>query len=256
MRVRALAQASVPQPPRDQKLVVIVLPIIEARSGSIVADAERPGLRPGEIPWRYTLQELWADGVVHAAGLAFVAVGSIALAAAVRTASGAAIAATAAYLAALCLSFAASAAYNIWPPSATKWVLRRFDQSAIYLLIAGTYTPFLVTMSAWGALAGVWSAAAVGMALRMWRPGHFDRLSIALYLLLGWSGVLMLDRVITQLPAGVPWLIAGGGLTYSLGVIFHVWGRLRFQNAIWHVFVLAAASIHYLAVWSTMISAA
>lgn len=235
---------------------MIVLPTIQAPSKSTGADVEQPGLRPGEIAWRYTLEELWADGVVHAAGLAFVTVGSIALVAALRHATSAAIMATVIYLVALCLSFAASAAYNIWPPSATKWVLRRLDQSAIYLLIAGTYTPFLATMSAWAALAGVWSAAALGMALRMWRPGRFDRLSIALYLLLGWSGVLMLDQVVSQLPPGVPWLIAGGGLTYSLGVIFHVWGRLRFQNAIWHVFVLAAASIHYVAVWSTMISAA
>lgn len=199
---------------------------------------------PGEIDWRYSSAELRADGVVHVVGLTLVAIGWVAL----LTVSTAAT--TAAYLVSLSFSFAASAAYNLWPVSRTKWLLRRIDQSAIYLLIAGTYTPFLAAADAWRSLALVWSAAVFGVVLRIWRPSGLDRLSIALYLLLGWSGVLMLGEVVPRLPSSTPWLIAAGGVIYSVGVIFHVWSRLRFQNAIWHGFVLVAAAIHYAAVWS------
>lgn len=183
-----------------------------------------------------------------------VVIGSVAFLVAIRHAPAADVTAVAAYLASLIASFAVSAAYNIWPVSSTKWRLRRFDQSAIYLLIAGTYTPFLVVLQAWGALSIVWTVAFVGVALRICQPDRFDRLSIALYLLLGWSGVLMLDQVISGLPSATPWLIGAGGLIYSLGVIFHAWDSLRFQNAIWHGFVLVAASIHYAAVWSAVVA--
>ncbi|WP_020181498.1 hemolysin III family protein [Methylopila sp. M107] len=205
----------------------------------------------GEIAWAYSTAELWADGIVHAIGLLLVATGSIALMIAVRDAAGATVAGV--YLCSLTFSFVASAAYNIWPVSRLKWLLRRFDQSAIYLLIAGTYTPFLASVEMWGALASVWAVAFVGVALRIWRPGDFDRLSIALYLLLGWSGVLLLGELLPIFPGSTLALIGAGGGLYSLGVIFHVWRRLHFQNAIWHAFVLAAACIHYAAVWSTLV---
>ncbi len=236
--------------------MVNVLAIPRKHPEPLRAKTDKPRRTSGAIDWRYSLAELWADGAVHTAGLGFVVIGSTALLAAVRNASGTEIAATVVYLVSLGLSFGASAAYNVWPVSDLKWLLRRFDQSAIYLLIAGTYTPFLAAMNAWGALLGIWSAAALGVALRILRPGHFDRLSVALYLLLGWSGVLMLDEVVSRLPAGAPWLIAAGGVVYSLGVVFHLWNGLRFQNAIWHGFVLVAASIHYAAVWSTVASPA
>jgi hemolysin III len=221
-------------------------------SGSLKAADERRKT-PGEIDWRYSIAELRADGAIHAVGLALIPVGWVAL---LAVQAGPSFAATAAYLLSLSLSFIASAAYNIWPVSRVKWLLRRIDQSAIYLLIAGTYTPFLATVGAWRSLMAVWAVAIVGVALRLWRPGQFDRLSIVLYLLLGWSGVLMLGQIVALLPASTPWLIATGGVIYSIGVIFHVWSRLRFQNAIWHGFVLAAASIHYVAVWTVVTATA
>jgi hemolysin III len=145
-----------------------------------------------------------------------------------------------------------SAAYNMWPVSPAKWVLRRFDHSAIYLLIAGTYTPFLVQMKNVLASAslgiGVWLSAVIGMALKLALPGRFDRLAIVLCLLLGWSGVIAYDSLASAVPSLSLWLLAIGGILYSLGTLFHVWRRLRFHNAIWHSFVLAAASCHYSAV--------
>ena len=156
------------------------------------------------------------------------------------------------YVIGLVTMLAFSAAYNMWPVSPVKWVLRRFDHSAIYLLIAGTYTPFLAQMK--NALAsagfgiGVWLSAAVGMALKLALPGRFDRLAIILCLLLGWSGVIAYDSLASAIPSSSLWLLAIGGILYSLGALFHVWQRLRFHNAIWHGFVLLAASCHYSAV--------
>lgn len=209
-----------------------------------------PAASLGEVPWRYTRAELWADGVVHAIGVLLACVGTVLFA--VFAASGIDrpdLVAALVYLATLLLSIAASAVYNVWPISPTKWLLRRLDHSAIYLLIAGTYTPFMVKMETWCMLAGVWAIAILGVSVKLLRPGRYDRLAIALYLALGWSGVATYDTLITELTPTVIWLIVVGGCTYSLGVIFHIWERLRFQNAIWHSFVLVAASIHFAAVW-------
>ena len=91
-------------------------------------------------------------------------------------------------------------------------------------------------------------AAAAGVAIKVALPGRFDRLSIALYLLIGWSGLLIWESV-SLLPAMTLWLIVAGGILYSIGVIFHIWESLPFQNAIWHGFVLVASGCFYGAVF-------
>jgi hemolysin III len=95
-------------------------------------------------------------------------------------------------------------------------------------------------------LTGVWVTAGLGVMLKLVLPGRFDRVAVALYLLLGWSGVIFRGSVFASLPSLTIWLLAAGGL-YSVGVIFHLWESLRFQNAIWHAFVLLAAGCHYTA---------
>jgi hemolysin III len=145
-----------------------------------------------------------------------------------------------------------SATYNLWPVSRAKWMLRRFDHSSIYVLIAATYTPFIAQMRdsifATALLIGVWCLASIGILLKLLFPGRFDRLAVMLYLMMGWSGFTVYDAGMTSLPTLTLWFIIAGGLLYSLGVIFHAWHRLRFQNAIWHGFVLLGAACHYTAV--------
>jgi hemolysin III len=97
-------------------------------------------------------------------------------------------------------------------------------------------------------LGGVWGVAIVGVAMKLFLPGRFDRLSILLYLAMGWSGLAAYDAVFTSLPKFTLWFVVAGGALYTLGVIFHAWQRLRFQNAIWHGFVLLGAACHYTAV--------
>lgn len=208
----------------------------------------------GEFRWCYTVAELWADGAVHALGIILTLVGSIALLATVAGHTTVAqLSAVVVYLATLAFSIGASAAYNVWPVNRTKWLLRRLDHSAIYFLIAGTYTPFMIEMGTYPMLASVWAIALSGVVLKLVRPGRFDRLAIGLYLALGWSGVALFDRLIATLSGTVIGLIVAGGVVYSLGVAFHIWERLRFQNAIWHGFVLTAAAIHYTAVWQSLL---
>jgi hemolysin III len=206
-----------------------------------------------EFSWNYDRAEIIADGIVHAIGLCFGLIGGIIIVlVASESAKPLAIAAVSIYATALFAMLAISAAYNMWPVGDTKWILRRLDHSAIYLLIAGTYTPFVAQLAnnalAMGLLAVVWLTAGVGVALKLMLPGRFDRVAIVLYLLLGWCGVAVYGSFLALLPSLIFWLLAIGGALYSLGVIFHVLSNLRFQNAIWHGFVLLAAICHFAAV--------
>jgi len=97
-------------------------------------------------------------------------------------------------------------------------------------------------------LVGVWCAAIAGIVIKLKFPGRFDRLSVGLYLAMGWSGMMLYDSVVKALPAMAMGFIVAGGVLYTLGVVFHAWQRLRFQNAIWHGFVLGGAACHYTAV--------
>lgn len=204
---------------------------------------------PGQIAWRYSTGEVRADGVVHGLGLLLAVTGTAVFAVTRRDTDVLELVASGIYLTTLLFSLGASAIYNMWPVSPAKWIMRRIDHSAIYLLIAGTYTPFMAKAEAWWLLAMVWSVAIAGLVLKVALPGRWDRLSIGLYLALGWSGIVIVDTLVDVLSSQVLLLVALGGVIYSVGVIFHVWERLRFQNAIWHGFVLTAASAHYVAIW-------
>jgi hemolysin III len=201
------------------------------------------------IHWTFDRTELIADGVVHAFGVSFgfVAIVLCLIQAATTDRYDGAV-----YAAVLITMLGLSAMYNLWPVSPRKWLLRRFDHSAIYLLIAATYTPFMLEVNdrnfAIAFLIGVWSVAIAGAVLKLSFPGRFDRLSIILYLALGWSGILAYEKAVAVLPLSTLVLIAAGGTLYTLGVLFHSWERLRFQNAIWHGFVLVAAGCHFAAV--------
>ena len=207
---------------------------------------------PG-VKWNYDRSELIADGVVHGVGLVFALIGVTALIfyATVWASAGQLVAAWI-YGAGLVATLSISFMYNLWPVSHTKVWLRRFDHSSIFILIAATYTPFLQRGWAdpflFGMLVFIWSIAAAGVFIKCFYPGRFDRLAILLYLAMGWSGVFAAESLLTELSVTTMSLILIGGIIYSLGVIFHVWEKLRYQNAIWHGFVVTAAAVHYGAV--------
>src|ERR1043166_5029028 len=180
------------------------------------------------IGWHYDRAELIADGIVHAIGVVFGLIAAtvlIVLAAVYARAID--IVAASIYVAGLLSMLVLSATYNLWPVSRAKWVLRRFDHSAIYVLIAATYTPFIMeirdSVFAIALLIGVWCVAIVGIVLKLALPGRFDRLSVGLYLAMGWSGFMLYDAVVAALPAMALWFVMIGGVLYSLGVVFHAW---------------------------------
>jgi hemolysin III len=213
----------------------------------------------GAIRWNYDRVELIADGIVHAVGILFGIIAATVLVVLTAVyASAVYIVAVSIYVAGLLSMLVLSATYNLWPVSRTKWVLRRFDHSAIYVLIAATYTPFIMelrdSIMALALLIGVWCVAIFGIVLKLGWPGRFDRVAVALYLALGWSGLMLFDSVVGALPRMSLWLVLAGGALYSLGVIFHAWRRLRFQNVIWHCFVLLGAACHYTAVMDLVLA--
>ena len=222
--------------------------------------ATNPFAKVKPLKWNYDKMEIIADGIVHAIGMLLGIVAVIALLVVAAPVVGAwELTSILVYSIGLLTVLTISALYNLWPVSPIKWMLRRFDHSAIYLLIAGTYTPFITQMKASAEavvlLFGVWLTSAVGIMLKLRFPGRFDRLSVLLYLLLSWSGVMAYESVFGALPASTIWLLAAGGILYTAGVVFHLWESLRFQNAIWHGFVLVAAACHYGAVLDCLVLA-
>ena len=206
----------------------------------------------------FTRAELVVDGIVHILGLMVaLAAGSILLAFAILETAPEAVPALVVYVGSLVVVLGVSLAYNLWPVSPIKMLLARFDQAAIFLFIAGTYTPFLAVLG--GTTSGVlmttfvWGTSLVGVALKLIVPQRFGRLAIVLYLAIGWSGILVFQSLAQTLPATTMWLLLAGGVTYSLGIVFHLWEKLKFQNALWHVFVVTGASLHLWAVIDCMV---
>lgn len=198
----------------------------------------------------YSRAERLADGVIHALGVGLAAAGLIILMAQVAGDLGLRLG-LAVYGGAMLTSFAASAMYHMTPWERPRPLLRRLDHAAIYLKIAGTYTPFVVLIGtgfAWAVLGLVWALALAGAAAKLffWRtPG---RLGPALYLGLGWLSVLLAWPMVQLLPPVASALVLIGGGLYSAGVIFFSWESLRFSNAIWHGFVLAASGCFFAAI--------
>lgn len=206
---------------------------------------------------RITRAELLADGIVHAIGIVLaITAGAVLLWLAAGRTALAEYVATIFYVVSLLTVLSVSCAYNLWPASRTKWFLRRFDHSAIYLLIAGTYTPLMAQLD--GPTAGimltvVWGAALTGIALKLAFPGRFDRVAIGFYLAIGWSGIVIAGDLADIVPASTIWYIAAGGICYSAGVIFFVWRDLRFQSAVWHGFVVSGAGLHLAAMMDLLV---
>lgn len=205
----------------------------------------------------YSSAEIYADTTIHLIGLigALLAVPVMITLAAVWRDEVALIAAIAIYGASLLVMLGLSAGYNIAYPRLSGGrvieALRRLDHAAIYVKIAGTYTPYAVLaggpVGRW-LLIGVWTGAVLGLLGKLVAPHRWERASVVLYLALGWAFVLAAGPVSDAITQATMTLIIVGGCLYSIGVVFHLWHRLPFQNAIWHLFVLAASFVFYSAI--------
>jgi hemolysin III len=206
------------------------------------------------VPPVYSRAERISDAAVHAVGLAtaLVAVPVLVTLAAIWIGDAPTLIAALVYGVSLIAMLSCSAMYNIAPlpdRPGRKDLLRRVDQSAIYVKIAGSYTPFAVlTGTHMGFfLTGIWGAALAGASLILFGPERLKRPSLVLYLVIGWAGIFAGRPLIDSLtPAGF-WLIFAAGLVYTCGVVFHLWEKLPFHNTIWHGFVVAASFVLYAA---------
>ena len=193
-----------------------------------------------------------ADLVVHVVGLTLALVGGIVLlVTAVRAGSISAVVGVSIYAAGVLAMLGFSTAYNMASSRHRPW-LRRLDHAGIFLMIAGSYTPFTIHNLkgpwAWGMTIAVWSIAVTGVIAKLVIRRMDRRLSVALYLALGWLVVVAIKPMIDSVAWYALLLLLAGGVLYSTGVIFYVNKRLKFARAIWHGHVVAAAAAHWAAV--------
>ncbi|WP_061040452.1 PAQR family membrane homeostasis protein TrhA [Vibrio coralliirubri] len=163
------------------------------------------------------------------------------------------VASMAIYGSSIILLFLASTLYHSITTEKTKRLLKTLDHCAIYLLIAGSYTPFLLvglrTPLAMGLMAVIWGIALVGIIMKIAFVYRFKRLSLFIYLAMGWLSLIVVYQLAVNIEMGGLVLLALGGVIYSLGVIFYVAKRIPYNHAIWHLFVLAGCACHFFAIY-------
>jgi hemolysin III len=202
---------------------------------------------------RYSVGEEIAASVIHGLGIVLSIAGLVILTAFASVRGNAwHITSCSIFGATLVILYATSTLYHAIPNRRAKAALRVLDHSAIFLLIAGTYTPFsLVSLrGSWGwSLFGiVWGIAVLGIIFKVTMLRRWTRVSVALYLILGWVALIAMRPLLEALQPGGLALLLAGGAAYSLGVVFYAWRSLPYHHAIWHAFVLTGSVLHFFAV--------
>lgn len=204
------------------------------------------------IPKRaYSVAEEWLNSISH--GLACVAaiVGLVFML--LRAETSVSVTASAVYGGTLIFMFLSSTIYHAVTHQKAKGLLKLFDHSAIYLLIAGTYTP--LTLVAIGgqlgliATAFIWILAIAGVAFKMIAKHRFPKVSVVTYLIMGWIVVGLIYPLYQAMPGSGLWLIVAGGLCFSIGVLFYVAKSKKYTHAIWHLFVIGGCGCHYFSIY-------
>ena len=194
-----------------------------------------------------------ANSVTHAIGIVLAIVALAVLCAfAARNGEALHVVACSVFGAALVLNYTASTLYHSVQLERMKPRLRALDHSAIFLLIAGTYTPFMLVnlrgVWGWSLLGAIWTLALLGIGMRLLLKGRLHGVVVGLYIAMGWAVVLALEPLLRNVARGGIVLLVAGGLVYTLGVVFYKWKSLPYNHAIWHGFVLAGSALHFFAV--------
>ena len=203
----------------------------------------------------YSLAEEIANSISHGVGCLLGIIGLVLLLdQAIATHAGAlAITSYSVYGGSMILLFLASTLYHAIPHPRAKYWLKKIDHCAIYLLIAGTYTPFLLvglkSPLAHGLMVVSWSLAFIGVVFKLFFAHRFEAMSLITYMLMGWLSLVVIYQLAVTLSAGGVWLLAAGGIIYSLGVIFYASTRIPYNHAIWHGFVLGGSLCHFIAIY-------
>ncbi len=195
----------------------------------------------------------------HAIGAFFSVIGLLFMLQQVSVTDPVRLIAVLAFGSSLILLYSCSAFYHASMDAKRKAFWRKLDHSAIYLLIAGTYTPFtLISLKdSWGfyLILVVWAIALLGVALEFVAHLKFKKLSLILYLVMGWLVLIAAEPMMTHVAADGLWWLLAGGLCYSGGVAFYLWHSLRFHHFIWHCFVMAGSACHFWSVYRYVLSA-
>jgi hemolysin III len=205
------------------------------------------------VPTQYTLGEEIAHCVTHGAG-ALLAIAGLAILVAFASLKGNAwhVVSVSVYGATLVLLFTSSTLYHGIVAPRAKAVLRHLDHAAIFLLIAGTYTPFaLVNLRGpwgWTIFSVIWTLAVAGVLMQTRLIRRAKWVNALLYVLMGWLVIVAIEPLAAAVETGGLVLLVAGGLAYTLGTVFYVWKRLKFHHAIWHGFVLLGSALHFFAV--------
>ncbi len=209
---------------------------------------------PPSTRHRYTRGEEIAHSVTHGIGAALAVAGLVLLVLRAE-ASGDPwrMVSFAVFGSTLVLLYTVSCLYHAMIPRRAKRVFRSLDHAAIYLLIAGTYTPFLLVSLrggwGWSMFGVIWGLAIVGVVFKSMHAGRFRVVSTVLYVGMGWLAVITLKPMLATVPhGGLAWLLAGG-LFYTGGTAFYLWKKLPYHHAIWHLFVMAGSACHWIAVY-------
>jgi hemolysin III len=207
---------------------------------------------------RYTVREEIAHAITHGVGAALGVAGLVALVvAAAKHGDAWHVTSAAVYGATLVLLYTASTLYHSLPGERARRWLQKFDHAAIFLLIAGTYTPFtLVTLRGpwgWSLFGVIWGLALTGVVFKFLFAGRRDGLSTLLYVAMGWLVLIALKPLVAALPGGgLGWLV-GGGVCYTVGALFYLWHRLPYHHAVWHLWVLGGSTCHWLAIYGYVV---
>ncbi|WP_329741477.1 PAQR family membrane homeostasis protein TrhA [Dyella sp. A6] len=207
---------------------------------------------PAQMP-RYSVGDELASSLIHGVGILLSIAGLATLVALAAIHGDArAVTASAVYGSSLVLLYTASTLYHAVRSEPVRRRLRVLDHIAIYLLIAGTYTPFtLVALPGpwgWSLFGVIWTLALLGSALELGLLGHRRALAVLLYVAMGWVGMVAFKPLLAHLQTGGMALLIAGGVAYTLGVPFYLWRRLPYHHAVWHAFVLAGSVLHFMAV--------
>ena len=205
-------------------------------------------------------EELW-NAITHGVGvIAALAGGAVLVTLAAVFGNVWQVVGAAVYATTLVVLFTASTLYHAIPHADAKRKLKVFDHCAIFLLIAGTYTPFTLVglRGSWGwALFGViWGLAVAGVVFKLFFTGRFERTSLAIYIAMGWLVVVAIVPLVQALPVSTLVLLLVGGLAYTAGTVFYANERIRYGHAIWHLFVLAGSACHFAAVFTHVVPVA
>lgn len=201
----------------------------------------------------YPLGEEIANSVTHGVGALLSVIGAtVLIVLAALTGDPVRIVASIIYGVSMVLEYTASTLYHALPQPKAKHVFKILDHSGIYLLIAGTYTPFLlITLEGaggWWMAAGIWALALIGIVVEGFWAYRPKWLSASVYLLMGWLAIFAIKPMVANLPPGGVWLLVLGGVAYTLGVPFYVFKRVPYFHMVWHLWVIAGSALHFFAV--------